>query len=175
MKYVRFKNNTGQLEQNKVQELVKSIEATMKLAFTQPLPQPTEQHTLPTPIREKTEVVKSTSFDANKPVQQWTVDDINLWFSNYKVPENLLKLYDFQSADEMNQYARKLRIDPSNEFTKYERLYAKAYPAEVLEEYIFNRLKNALLNLPNCQNETFKTSISSPEIAAAKSRACTIS
>ncbi|CAF1036107.1 unnamed protein product [Rotaria sp. Silwood1] len=168
LKYVRFKNNTEKLDHSKIQELLKTIEATIKTTQTQPLQQPTEQHTIPTRSKKQTDTVTSTNFDVNKPLEKWTVDDIHAWFSSYKVPDSLLKLYDFQSVAEMHEYAVKLRKDSTKEFIKYEQRYAKNYAEEELEEYIFNRFKNAIFNLPNSQNETMKTS-------PPKSSTCSIS
>jgi hypothetical protein len=122
-----------------------------------------EQHSVPTQPRKEPEVIKSTSFDVKKPPEDWTADDIHEWLSSHKVP-------DFQSTAEMHEYAPKLRADPNKEFNKYEQRYTIHYPGEVLEEYVFNRFKNALLNLPtlpNTQPETLKTS-------TPKSNACII-
>ncbi|CAF0868293.1 unnamed protein product [Rotaria sordida] len=76
---------------------------------------------------------------------------------------------------EMHEYALKLRKDSKKEFIKYEQRYAKNHDGEELEEYIFNRFKNAILNLPNSPNQTMKTSICSSQISTPKSSTCTIS
>ncbi|CAM4901135.1 unnamed protein product [Rotaria socialis] len=112
LKYVRFKSNTKNLDDEKVQELLKTIEATIKIVRMQAIPEPTEQHSIPTRIRKEIETVQSTTFNVNKPLEQWTIDDIHSWFSSYKVPDNLVKLFDFQSVHEMHEYAVKLETDP---------------------------------------------------------------
>ncbi|CAF1564044.1 unnamed protein product, partial [Rotaria magnacalcarata] len=112
---------------------------------------------MPTPIRKEIETIQSTTFNVNKPLEQWTIDDIHSWFSSYKVPDNLVKLFDFQSVSEMHEYTMKLETDSKKEFIKYEKRYAKTYPEEELEEYIFNRFKNALTGLPKNEKATVKT------------------
>ncbi|CAF4324853.1 unnamed protein product [Rotaria socialis] len=121
LKYVRFKSNTKNLDDEKVQELLKTIEATIKIVRMQAIPEPTEQHSIPTRIRKEIETVQSTTFNVNKPLEQWTIDDIHSWFSSYKVPDNLVKLFDFQSVHEMHEYAVKLETDPKKKFIKYEK------------------------------------------------------
>ncbi|CAF0846164.1 unnamed protein product [Rotaria sordida] len=175
LKYVRFKNNTEKLDQDRLQELSKTIEATIKTTQTQPLQQRAKQHTILTRSTKEAEIIKSTTFDVNKPVEKWTVDDIHAWFDSHKVPDTLVKLFDFQSVAEMHEYALKLRKDSKKEFIKYEQRYAKNHDGEELEEYIFNRFKNAILNLPNSPNQTMKTSICSSQISTPKSSTCTIS
>ncbi|CAM4828246.1 unnamed protein product [Rotaria magnacalcarata] len=174
LKYVRFKSNTENLDDGKVQELLKTIEGTIKLVQIQPVPEPTEQHSMPTPIRKEIETIQSTTFNVNKPLEQWTIDDIHSWFSSYKVPDNLVKLFDFQSVSEMHEYTMKLETDSKKEFIKYEKRYAKTYPEEELEEYIFNRFKNALTGLPKNEKATVKTSNSTSQASTGKSSACII-
>ncbi len=129
-----------------------------------------KQHSVLAQHRKETEVIKTTTVDVKKPPEDWTVEDIHEWFSSHRIPDYLVKLSDFQSVAEMHEYAQKIRADPKKEFNKYEQRYAKHYPEEVLEEHVFNRFKNALLNpptLPNTQPESSKTSTS-------KSSACII-
>ncbi|CAF4874468.1 unnamed protein product, partial [Rotaria magnacalcarata] len=52
--------------------------------------------------------------------------------------------------------------------------YAKTYPEEELEEYIFNRFKNALTGLPKNEKATVKTSNSTSQASTGKSSACII-
>jgi hypothetical protein len=74
----------------------------------------------------------------------------------------------------MHEYSVKLRTDPEKEFIKYEQLYAKNHAEDVLEEYKFNRFKNALLSLTNKHSETLKTSMPSSQTLTPKSNVCTI-
>ncbi|CAF4364153.1 unnamed protein product [Rotaria sp. Silwood2] len=120
------------------------------------------------------EIIKSTTFNQKKPVEQWTVDDIHAWFSSHKVPDTLVKLYDFQSAAEIQEYAVKVRTDPEKEFIKYQERYTKNYPGEELEEYVFNRFKKSLFNLPNSKQAKMTTPLSSSQTTTPKSSTCTI-
>ncbi|CAF1484293.1 unnamed protein product [Adineta steineri] len=166
LKYVRFKGDKTELDRNKIQEMLRTIEATINETTTESL----EQHTIPTQSRKETEKNKLTTLDINKAPEEWTSDDIQKWFSDYKVPDTLVKLFDFQSIAEMYRYASKLHVDSRNEFVKYRQRYAKQYPGDELEEYIFDRFQNALFKLPKNQLETKKISTSTP-----KSSTCTIS
>ncbi|CAF2160883.1 unnamed protein product [Rotaria magnacalcarata] len=149
LKYVRFKNSSGMLPDSEVQELLKTI--------------------------QEAEIIKpSIPINVKRPPEVWSVDDIHAWFSSYKVSDTLVKLHDTQSVAEMVEYSIKLRTDSKKEFIKYEKRYAKNYPDEHLEEYIFNRFKNALLNLPTSQHETMKKPVSSSQPSKPKSRTCTI-
>jgi len=124
---------------------LKTIQATIRETQTQPV----QQHTIPIQPRKENEIIKSIVVDVKKPLEEWTVDDIHRWFDSRKVPGTLVKLYDFQSIGEMHEYSVKLRSDPKKEFIKYEQRYAKHYAGDELEEYIFNRFKNAVLSLTN--------------------------
>jgi hypothetical protein len=110
-----------------------------------------------------------------KPPEEWTTDDIRSWFDSHKVPETLVKLFDFQSFAEMHEYSEKLRVDSKKEFVKYEQQYAKHHGGDELEEYKFNRFKNALLSLTNKHPRAVKTSMPSDQTSIPKSSACTIS
>jgi len=153
---------------------LKTIQATIKETQTQPPQEQTKQHTIPTQPRKETESVKSIIFDVKKPPEEWTVDDIHRWFDSHKVPDTLVKLFDFQSTAEMHEYAEKLRTDPKKEFIKYGQQYSKNHAGDELEEYKFNRFKNALLSLKNNHSETVKTSMPSGQTSTPKSNACII-
>jgi hypothetical protein len=178
LKYVRFKNYTNGLDRGKVQELLTTIQATIKETQTQPSQQQqqqTKQHVVPPPSRKDTETIKSIIFDIKKPPEEWTTDDIHNWFDSHKVPDTLVKLFDFQSFAEMHEYSEKLRVDPKKEFVKYEQQYAKHHGGDTLEEYKFNRFKNALLSLTNRNSRAVKASIPSDQTSRPKSSACILS
>ncbi|CAF0857611.1 unnamed protein product [Adineta steineri] len=176
LKYVRFKSNTTELDPAKLQELLKTIEATIKETQGQSLqPQQAEQHSIPVQSRKETERIQSTTFDVKKAPEEWTRDDIQKWFHSHNAPDALVKLFDFQSVAEMNQYALKLKADSKNEFLKYGQRYAKDQNGIELEEYIFDRFKNALLNLPGRPTETANLSMSSSsKTSPPKSNTCII-
>jgi len=121
--------------------------------------------------QKENEIIKSIVVDVKKPLEEWTVDDIHRWFDSRKVPDTLVKLYDFQSIAEMQEYSVKLRTDPKKEFIKYEKRYAKCYAGDELEEYIFNRFKNAVLSLTNNYSETVETSMPFGQTLTSKSNA----
>jgi hypothetical protein len=143
---------------------LKTIDATIK--ETQPAHQQTEQHTMPIQLRKENETIK--------PPEEWTADDIRGWFDSHQILDTLVKLFDFQSFAQMQEYAVKLRTDPKKEFIKYEQQYAKNHAKDELEEYQFNRFKDALLSLTNKYSETVKTSMPSGQTLTPKSNACTI-
>jgi len=150
---------------------LKTIEATIKETQTHPLQQQTKQHTILTQPRKENETIKSIVLDLKKLSEEWTADDIDRWFNSRKVPDTLVKLYDFQSIAEMQEYSVKLRANPKKEFIKYEQRYAKYYAGDELEEYIFNRFKNAVLSLTNNYSETVETSMPSDQPLTSKSNA----
>jgi len=170
LKYVRFKNHINGLDRVKVQELLTTIQATIKETQTQP----SQQHVVPGSSRKDTEIIKSITFDMKKPLEEWTTDDIHSWFDSHKVPDTLVKLFDFQSFAEMHEYSEKLRVDPKKEFVKYEQQYAKHHGGDTLEEYKFTRFKNALLSLTNNHSRTVKRSMLSHRISTPKCGTCTI-
>jgi hypothetical protein len=175
LKYVRFKNHTNGLDRGKVQELLTTIQATIKETQMQPSQQQqTKPHVAPASSRKDTETIKSIVFDMKKPPEEWTTDDIRSWFDSHKVPETLVKLFDFQSFAEMHEYSEKLRVDSKKEFVKYEQQYAKHHGGDELEEYKFNRFKNALLSLTNNHSRAMKTSMRSHRISTPKCGTCTI-
>ncbi|CAF3480472.1 unnamed protein product [Rotaria sp. Silwood1] len=113
--------------------------------------------------------------DINKPFDQWNAADICHWLKDRKVPEELITLYDFQTFAEMQNYATDLRIDPKNEFTKHAQRYARKYPGDALDNYVFQRLITALLSLPEGKSELFKReplSTISVNMSTTKSSAC---
>ncbi len=175
LKYVRFKSNTTELDPGKVQELLRTIQATIKETETQPVQQQQpKQHTLPTQPPKEIETIKSITFDMKKPPEEWTADDIHKWFDSHKVPDTLVKLFDFQSIAEMHEYAEQLHSDSKQEFIKYKQLYAQNRVGDELEEYKFNRFKNALFSLTNKHSETVKTPKPSEQISTPKSSTCTV-
>ncbi len=154
---------------------MRTIQATIKETQTQPVQQQqSKQHTLPTQPPKEIETIKSLTFDMKKPPEEWTADDIHKWFDSHKVPDTLVKLFDFQSIAEMHEYAEKLRSDPKQEFIKYKQQYAKNQVGDELEEYKFNRFKNALLSLTNNQVQTVKASMPTEKTSTPKSSSCTI-
>jgi hypothetical protein len=154
--------------------MLKTIKATIEETRKQPLQRLTEQRMIFKQPGKATEIIKSTTFETKNPPEEWTADDIQKWFNSHHVPETLIKLFDFQSISEMHRYASKLHVDSRGEFLKYQQRYAKNHAGEELEEYIFDRFKNALLNLPKNQLETVKASMSSPQTSTPKSSTCTI-
>lgn len=170
-KYIRFKSDTNELDAAKTREMLKTIECTISETKGRPLkPQQTKQHNTPAQSQKGNDKIRSNSFDREKSPEEWTREDIQKWFRAHNVPDTLVKLFDFQSVNEMNQYALKLQANPKNEFLKYGRRYANAYGGDELEEYIFDRLKNSLLKLPANRRETMNLTMSSSTIP--KSTAC---
>lgn len=131
--------------------------------------QPKKQDVIP----KKSHTINLISAEMT-PSVECTVEDINKWFNNQKIPDDLVKLFDFQSLSEIHRYAAKLRIDPKAEFLKYSERYAKLHAGEELEEYIFDRFKDALLSLTNKYPETLKASMPPEQSSTPKSIFCTI-
>ncbi|CAF1380106.1 unnamed protein product [Rotaria sordida] len=154
-KYVRFKNPTEKLNPSKIEELLTTIQGTIE-NFQTEIPKRNE-HTISEQSQKKPELMKSTNFNDRKSIEQWTAKDIASWFSNHKVPDNLIKLYDFQSITEIREYATKLRADSQKEFVKYREQYSKSYNSQELEEYIFGRFKTAVFSLPTASSTSTKT------------------
>ncbi|CAF1275185.1 unnamed protein product [Adineta ricciae] len=170
-KYVRFKSNTNELDATKTREMLKTIESTISETKGGLLKQQRiKQHNTAAQSQKENDKIQSTDFDKEKSPEEWNREDIQKWFHTHNVPDTLVKLYDFQSMAEINQYALKLQADPKNEFLKYARRYANAYGGDELEEYIFDRFKNSLLKLPVNRRETLSLPMSSS--TTLKSTAC---
>ncbi|CAF4667285.1 unnamed protein product [Rotaria socialis] len=77
------------LHDGKIQELLKTIQGTIKIPQTQPLQKKdTEQHTTPIQSSEAAKIIKpSTRINVKRPTKDWSVDDIHTWFSSCKVPD----------------------------------------------------------------------------------------
>ncbi|CAF3090716.1 unnamed protein product [Rotaria sp. Silwood2] len=113
VKYVRFKD-IKQLNQTKTDDLLntilESLKSSQNLAENPPVIRPIFKKMLadePAPISRKNSIGNTTLL----PLDKWssaTIDDIKQWFSHHHISVKLQDLYNFQTGQEMLQYAQML-------------------------------------------------------------------
>ena len=163
LKYVRFKSADQLLDNNKVKELLTMITSTLQLTASQPSKLPVESCVTENDSRTKEDNNSYPDHDIKKPLDQWNATDIRQWLKGHKVPDKLVLLYDFQSINEVQDYSKNLHADSNKEYTKYAVRYSKSYPDDVLENYVFNRLVNALSNLPESESKMPNSKVTIPQ------------
>ncbi|CAF3993332.1 unnamed protein product [Rotaria sordida] len=138
IKYVRFRGAFGS-EQNKIIELSNTILATLSsqtLHDDNSYPLHSSHHvvSLPSPPPQQqqqqqhlssTNSIQQISIVTLRPFNQWTStgDDIHQWFAYHRLSSELRDLYDFQTGEEMLEYAKILKYNgeelPPHEFNRF--------------------------------------------------------
>ncbi|CAF1319567.1 unnamed protein product [Rotaria sp. Silwood1] len=167
IKYVRFRGAFGS-EQNKIIELSNTILATLSPQTlhdddsyplhlshhvvslpSPPSPPPQQQQQQHQQHLSSTNSIQQISIVTLRLFNQWTStgDDINQWFAYHRLSNKLRDLYDFQTGEEMREYAKILVKDREKQMHIYERLFSKKYNGEELPPHEFNRFALALEKL----------------------------
>lgn len=119
-------------------------------------------------MQSKPSIVSTHESLGNRKPSEWTSMDIRQWLQKYKVPDLLIDIYDFQSVAEMRKYTEKLRLDENEEFMICQKRYVTKSDGDILEEYVFDRFKKALYEVPaETKKSTLLTSKRPEPVAAA--------
>ncbi|CAF1675507.1 unnamed protein product [Rotaria magnacalcarata] len=153
IKYVRFRGSF-ELEQNKITELVNtvlsSLSSTKVLVNENLSTQPPISHATLLPLHESsistnTITAQLTSLDALRPVDQWTSTsgDIHMWFAYNQLSTQFRDLFNFQTGEEMLNYAQMLVKDREKHMNTYARIFAQKYNGADMPPHEFNRFATA--------------------------------
>ena len=138
MKYIRFRD-LRQLDKNKMTELLNTILSSLSVLSQ-------ERRIEPSAVVNISKSVPSASLDS--PNQRASSkDDINTWFTQHEISTELRDLFNFQSIEEMLDYAEVLIKDREKQMNIYTRIFATKYHGNDLPPHEFYRLANALERL----------------------------
>jgi hypothetical protein len=172
LKYVRFRE-IQQLEENKITELLQTVLSSISASST------IIQENQP-PIQNGTESLHAAEIgkkitSSPRPCNQWTStgDDIHAWFAYHRISTQLRDLFDFQSSEEMIDYAQLLNENPEKQMTIYARIFTQKYGHD-LAPHDFIQFTNALKKLLH-ENRPSSSSIKPGSPLIVKSSACAIS
>ncbi|CAF1251700.1 unnamed protein product, partial [Didymodactylos carnosus] len=95
---------------------------------------------------------QSTTSLMNKPVQNWTKQDIDAWFNEHHLLPQLYSLYSFEDGAELYEYATAFNdniLDAKNKKLKYENLCAsiKSQFGVRFEDYHYAKLVTSMKKL----------------------------
>ncbi|CAF4090625.1 unnamed protein product [Rotaria sordida] len=193
MKYVRFRG-PFESEQNKMTELLNTIFSSLssaKIPINENLSAQPPNHSTPSPSPSNhvmlplsslphqsssslnTFATQPTPVASLRPCNQWTSTsgDIHAWFVHHRLSTELRDLFDFQTGEEMLDYAQLLIKDREKQMNIYERIFAKKYNGSDMPPHEFNRFAKALEQLlRDNPSPTMKKNSS----ASNKSSICTI-
>jgi hypothetical protein len=139
MKYIRFRD-LGQLDKNKMTELLNTILSSLSSPKT-------ENRLLSQHCIEPSPEVNVTSVPVDPLDQQTsTSNDIHTWFAEHRISEQLRDIFDFQSNEEMLDYAELLIKDRDQQMNIYARIFAQKYGKD-MPPHEFYRFASALERL----------------------------
>jgi hypothetical protein len=146
MKYIRFRD-LQQLDKNKMTELMNTILSSSK------------------PISVN-HIINSNPDQPN--------NDVQAWFVEHRISIELGNLFDFQSIEEMLDYAELLIKDREKQMNIYTKIYANKYHENEMPPHEFNRFANALEQLIKDKRPSY-SSIRTKSAIPTKSNLCLIS
>lgn len=164
MKYIRFRN-IDQLDKNKMNELLNTIVSTFSTSDEDNL-----THT--DPISTIINVIDSSVLPIDQQIS--TDNDIHKWFSQHRISTQFRDLFDFQTIDEMLDYAQLLIKDREKQMNIYARIFSQKYHGNDMPPHEFNRFAIALeqsLKEKRPASASGKSNSSTP----VKSKTCIIS
>ncbi|CAF2143870.1 unnamed protein product [Rotaria magnacalcarata] len=166
-KYVRF-NQMHPLEPKSLGELMNMIneflslnETKSKSSIKEILPSlpvhyevPTEKNNQPL-LRcnmNNTSIIATTvsTIDlSQKPIAEWTKNDVSVWFQQNKVPSEICDLYDFEDGNELLMYAYRVSTEEKAkcEYQIYSQALAQANAGKIMLPHKFARFVNAVSKL----------------------------
>ncbi|CAF3800289.1 unnamed protein product, partial [Rotaria sp. Silwood1] len=167
MKYIRFRG-LFESEQSKMTEFLNTILASFPSTKT-PINENTStqlpNHGTPPPSNHlmlplsppthqslssfNTLATQSIPVVSQRPCNQWTSSngDIHAWFAYHRLSTELRDLFDFQTGEEMLDYAQLLIKDCEKQMNIYARIFAKKYNGNDMPPHEFNRFAKALEQL----------------------------
>jgi hypothetical protein len=151
MKYIHFRD-LHQLEKNKMTELLNSIlpslsSSTLVAPQNRSLSSQTVNHAM------NTTSVSLISLDQ----QTSPGNDIHAWFAHHRISSQIRDLFDFQSTEEMLDYAELLIKDREKQMDIYARIFAQNYGND-MPPHECNRFANALERLLKEKRPSFTSS-----------------
>jgi hypothetical protein len=155
MKYIRFRD-IEQLDKNKLTELLNTILSSIQ-----------DNHVLSQHSIESLPVVNVTSVPIDQQIS--TSNDVDTWFAEHRISKQLRDIFDFQSYEEMLDYAELLIKDRDQQMNIYAKIFLQKYGNE-MPPHEFYRFASALERLLK-----EKRSSSTPiKQNSSKSSTCTI-
>ncbi len=154
LKYVRFRD-LQQLDKNKLEELLNTILSSLSSPISKPSIEPSP-------------VVN----DNNSNQQPSTNNEIDAWFIEHRISKQLQDIFDFQSVEEMLDYAELLIKDRDQQMNIYARIFKQKYGND-MPPHEFYRFAGALERSLN-EKRPSSISIKPKSAAPAKSSSCTI-
>ena len=148
LKYIRFRDLL-QPDPEKSSELLNTVLASLspsnQLLKTN-APPPSHHGSRPVSSTEKT----------LRPFEQWSSpgNDISIWFAHHRLSNALRDLFDFQSGEEMLDYAQLLMKDRENQMQIYGQIFSEKYPGRQMPPHEFLRFAKALEKLVNEQQSS---------------------
>ena len=147
LKYIRFRDQS-QLDSNKLTELSDTVQSYIPstknaiLKATQPL----TQHYSPKLTKAST---SNTATAPLAPTDQRSSsgEDVETWFNHHQISNRLSALFNFQSREEMLDYAILVEKDREKQMNIYTKIYSQTYSGEELPPHEFLRFARALEQL----------------------------
>lgn len=142
MKYVRFRN-PDEPKQSEIMTLIERIRAEISVGNTPIIRSTAPPHHEPLnePVRPQNDVTE------RPPIAQWRVDEIERWFQQHGIMEDIYELYRFRSGTEMLDYARILAKNRDEQQKVYTQIFAQKYGGQLLPPHEFHRFANAMEEL----------------------------
>ncbi|CAM4887948.1 unnamed protein product [Rotaria socialis] len=166
-KYVRF-NQMHPLEPKSLEELMNMINEFLSLnetkskssikeilsSFPVHYEVPTEKNNQPL-LRcnmKNTSIIATTvsTIDlSQKPIAEWTKNDVSVWFQQNKVLSEICDLYDFEDGNELLMYAYRVSTEEKAkcEYQIYSQAFAQANAGKIMVPHKFTRFVNAVSKL----------------------------
>ncbi|CAM4775638.1 unnamed protein product [Rotaria magnacalcarata] len=166
-KYVRF-NQMHPLEPKSLGELMNMIneflslnETKSKSSIKEILPSLPVHYEVPTEKNNQlllrcnmnnTSIIATTvsTIDlSQKPIAEWTKNDVSVWFQQNKVPSEICDLYDFEDGNELLMYAYRVSTEEKAkcEYQIYSQALAQANAGKIMLPHKFARFVNAVSKL----------------------------
>lgn len=146
MKYIRFRD-FHQLDKNKMTELLNTILSSF--SSLQPIihkdPLSSERHIKSSSVSNVTSSMPISLHSLDQ--QTSTNDDIHTWFADHRISPQLRDLFDFQSTEEMLDYAELLIEDRRKQMNLYAKIFSQKYNGNDMPPHEFNRFANFLERL----------------------------
>ncbi|CAF1507701.1 unnamed protein product, partial [Didymodactylos carnosus] len=179
-KYVRFRN-TNDLQQEKVEELSDMIMVNLNrkpITETPHIPVHHEKEiSSPTnnaPPEPLFEIIDTNVKISGKPIDQWNLAEVDVWFKVHNVNPQLRGLYSFRTGKELVIYSECLLKEWQQQYARYTERYARKYDGADLPEDQFIVLVSALRELHVRQMEEAKTIQGKAAVLKPKSTTCEI-
>ncbi|CAF1011658.1 unnamed protein product [Adineta steineri] len=173
MKYIRFRD-INQLEINKKSELLNTIRLSVSSSKTTTRQNavPSQHHSVPLVVNNVT-----TSNSSSQPLLddvESNGNDVNVWFLSHRISPKIRKLFNFETREEMFDYAQLLIKDREKQMNIYAKIYSQRNHGNEMPPHEFLRFANALEKQLN-DNTLSTTSTVLDSSKSTRSTTCTIS